>query len=79
MAGKRSTIQVRTLRTIELVQKGHDHAVLTDDDGLRDTCSSLLSAVLAHDIRNENVRLRRDPHEQQIHELNELVKQEQGT
>lgn len=79
MTGKRSTIQVRTLRAIELVQKGNDHAVLTDDDGLRDTCTSLLSAVLAHDIRNENVRLRRIPHEQQIHELNTLIQQEQET
>ena len=70
---KRDTIQVRTLRILELVQKGHALALKTGDDNLSEICRSLLAAVMPHDIKKDVVRINRVPHEQQIDTINSAI------
>lgn len=70
---KRDTIQVRTLRIVELVQKGHALALKNSDDSLAETCRSLLAAVMPHDIKKDVVRINRIPHEQQIDAINSAI------
>lgn len=73
MQVQRPTIQVRTSRILELVQKGYALALKTDDSELRDVCTSLLAAVVPKDMKNVLVRIRRIPHEQQINFINEAI------
>lgn len=73
MQEKRPTIQVRTGKVLELVQKGYALALRTDDTELKDVCTSLLAAVVPKDMKNALVRIRRIPHEQQINFINEAI------
>jgi hypothetical protein len=73
MAGRRARIQVRTLKVLELVQKGIARAEQTSDEPLKEQCASLLSAVMPHDIRNVTVSIAAVPHEQQIEHINEAI------
>lgn len=73
MAGKRGTIQVSTLKVLELVQKGVARAEQSGDDELRDKCTSLLSAVMPQGISNKTVSINAVPHEQQIENINDAI------
>jgi hypothetical protein len=73
MAGKRASIQVRTLKVLELVQKGLARAAQTGDDPLKEQCTSLLSAVMPHNISNVTVSIAAEPHEGQIEHINEAI------
>lgn len=77
MAGKRETIQVRTLKIVELVQKGVARAEQTGDEDLKALCTSLLSAVMPRDLRNATVSIAAVPHQTQIDRINHAI--EKGT
>lgn len=73
MAKNRARIQVRTLKVLELVQKGIARAEQTDDESLKDKCASLLSAVMPQDIRNPTVSIPAVPHEEHIEQINNAI------
>jgi hypothetical protein len=68
-------IIVATLDVLKLVQRSYALAMRLDDRLLEDISKSLLSAIMAGDIKKMRVSIARRPHEQQIHTLERILQE----